>query len=164
VSRRWTRADTLKWFVAAAVAAAAFFLDLVSKLLVRGGMAVGERIDFLPFFYLERTVNRGVAFGLISGGGWFIIVANLVAMSAVLVYVWVDDRPVLAGLAGGMLFGGSLGNLVERLTRGEVTDFFKFPHYPNFNVADIFILAGAVMVAVNLLRGWRSGPPGGEPG
>jgi signal peptidase II len=164
VSRGWTRVDTLKWLLAAAVAAAAFSLDFVTKLVVRQGMAVGERIDFLPFFYLERTLNRGVAFGLISGGGRFIIAANLIAMCAVLVYLWVDHRPVLAGLAGGMLFGGSLGNLAERLTRGDVTDFFKFPHYPNFNVADIFILAGAVMLAVNLLTGWRTEQPDGEPG
>jgi signal peptidase II len=77
----------------------------------------------------------------------------------VLFYLWVERRSVLAGVAGGMLVGGSLGNLAERVARGEVTDFFKFPHYPNFNVSDIFILAGAVMVAVTLLMDLRSVRP-----
>jgi signal peptidase II len=54
-------------------------------------------------------------------------------------------------VAGGLLLGGSLGNLWERVTKGEVTDFLRIPHYPTFNLADVFIVTGVILVAVSLL-------------
>jgi signal peptidase II len=157
---RWNRADTVKWFLAAAVAAAAFTLDLVTKAVVRDSMAVGERHGLLPFLYFERTVNQGVAFGLFSGRFSIILVANLLALIVVVVYLLMETRPVMAGVAGGLLIGGSMGNIVERLVRdGQVTDFLKIPHYPNFNLADVFIDTGAVLVAVSLILAWRRGRP-----
>ena len=157
---RWTRADTLKWLLAAAVAAAAFTLDWVTKAVVRDTMVIGERHDLLPFLYFERTVNQGVAFGLFSGRISIILVANLLALGVVVVYLLMETRPVVGGVVGGLLIGGSLGNIVERITRdGQVTDFLKIPHYPNFNLADVFIDTGAVLVAVSLILVWRRGRP-----
>ena len=77
---RWTRADRVKWFLAAAVAAAAFTLDWVTKAVVRETLAVGGRHDLLPFLYVERTINQGVAFGLFSGRIVIILLANLLAL------------------------------------------------------------------------------------
>ena len=157
---RWTRANRVKWPLAAAVAAAAFSLDWVAKAVVRDTMAVGERHGLLPFLYFERTVNQGVAFGLFSGRVSIILLANLLALGVVVVYLLMETRPVIAGVAGGLLIGGSLGNIMERLLRdGRVTDFLKIPHYPNFNLADVFIDTGAVLVAVSLILAWRRGRP-----
>lgn len=157
---RWARADTVKWLLAAAVAAAAFALDWVTKAVVRDTMVVGERHDLLAFLYFERTVNQGVAFGLFSGRISIILVANLLALGVVVVYMLMETRPVIAGVLGGLLIGGSLGNIVERILRGgQVTDFLKIPYWPNFNLADVFIDTGAVLVAVSLILAWRRGRP-----
>jgi signal peptidase II len=162
---RWTRTDTVKWLLAAAVAAVAFTLDWVTKAWVQDTMVVGERHDLLPFFYFERTVNQGVAFGLFSGRISIILVANLLALGVVVAYLLMETRPVIAGVAGGLLIGGSLGNIVERILRdGKVTDFLKIPYYPNFNLADVFIASGAVLVAVSLILAWRRGRPAGADG
>jgi lipoprotein signal peptidase len=70
----------------------------------------------------------------------------------VLVYVHMERRPVLAGIAGGLIVGGSLGNIIQRLTGdGHVTDFIKFPYWPNFNLPDVFIVLGIAIVFVGLI-------------
>ena len=67
---------------------------------------------------------------------------------------------MLAGIAGGAIVGGSLGNMIQRMVGdGHVTDFLKFPHWPNFNAADVFIDAGLAAViiglAVEMVSMWR---------
>jgi lipoprotein signal peptidase len=77
-----------------------------------------------------------------------------------------ERRSVLGGLAGGLIIGGSAGNLVQRLTGdGHVTDFLKFPSWPNYNLSDVFIVLGIVVVflgliveAVRVLRAGRKTP------
>lgn len=114
----------------------------------------GESIRLLPFLYLEHTTNQGVAFGMFSGRLTLIVPAVLLGIVAILVYVSLEPRPVLAGVAGGLLLGGTLGNLVQRLTaEGRVTDFLRIPHWPTFNVADMCIVAGVVLVVYSLFAG-----------
>lgn len=152
----------LKWSLFAAATAVALAVDLVTKHLAEARLILGHTDKILPFLYLERTANSGVAFGLLGGRTALIVLANIVALAIVGAYVFIDRRAVLAGLAGGMVVGGSLGNLVQRLTGdGHVTDFLKFPHWPNFNMADVFIDVGIAVVviglAVELVRSRRSG-------
>lgn len=151
----------LKWALLVVVAGIAVALDLWTKHLAEERLVLGELHKVFSFFYLERTVNDGAAFGLMGGNRTLIIVANVVAMLIVLAYVFMERRPVLAGIAGGMVIGGSLGNNVQRLSgEGLVTDFLKFPHWPNFNVADVFIDAGIAVIVLGLLvevvRAWRA--------
>jgi signal peptidase II len=112
---------------------------------------LGETVEVLPFFSFQRTANTGVAFGLLRGGGPLIILANVVAMLVVCFYVLLERRPILAGVAGGLIIGGSLGNLVQRLDEGKVTDFMKLPYWPNFNMADVFLVVGIVAVFLGLV-------------
>jgi signal peptidase II len=156
------RRALLKWCLLAGMAAAALAIDLVTKYLADERLALGETRRILPFFYLQRTGNDGVAFGLLGGKSALIIVANVVALIVVGVYVHFEKRPLLAGIAGGAVVGGSLGNMIQRLSGdGHVTDFMKFPHWPNFNMADVFIDAGiaAIFLAlvVEAVRIWRAG-------
>ncbi len=130
-------------------------LDLLTKRLIQGTLAEGHTYRLLPFLSLQRASNEGVAFGLLSGRGTLILVARLIALTLVFVYVSLESRPVIAGVAGGLLIGGSLGNLVERIAAGHVTDFVRLPFWPNFNLADMCIVAGVVLVAVSLI--WSSG-------
>jgi signal peptidase II len=62
-------------------------------------------------------------------------------------------------IAVGMLLGGAVGNLSDRLRLGEVTDFIDFPHYPSFNVADSSIVVGVVVLVILLLLGWPRATP-----
>ena len=156
------RRTILKWSVLIVVAAIALTIDLVTKHVAEQQLVLGESHKILPFFFFERTANSGVAFGLLGGKGPLIIVANVVALIVVGLYVWMERRPLLAGIAGGAIIGGSLGNVVQRLTTdGHVTDFMKFPHWPNFNMADVFIDAGIAAVFIGLVwetvRVWRAG-------
>ena len=89
-----------------------------------------------------------------------ILAANAVAILVVLVYVYMERRPLLAGIAGGFIVGGSLGNVIQRLTGdGHVTDFLKFPYWPNFNLSDVFIVLGIVIVFLGLLVEADPRPP-----
>lgn len=139
------------------IAAVCLAIDLASKYIVRSTMTLGgpgvpgDRYQVLPFLAVERASNQGVAFGLLSGRITVIVVAACLALLLVIVYLALEPRPIVGGVTGGMLIGGSMGNLVERLTRGQVTDFLRLPHYPTFNLADIFIVVGVVLVAASLL-------------
>jgi signal peptidase II len=154
-----TGSDKTKWILAASTAAAALALDLLSKRIVQSTMVLGQpgipgdEYRLLPFLTLQRASNQGVAFGLLSGRYSVIVPAACLALVLIFVYLALEPRPIIAGLAGGMLIGGSMGNLLERLARGHVTDFLRLPHWPTFNLADIFILVGVALVAISLLWG-----------
>jgi signal peptidase II len=151
-----------KWGLLVVIAAAAAALDLWTKSLAEQRLVLGEVIEVLPFFSWQRTANSGVAFGLLHDQWWLILVANAVAIAVVLVYVFMERRWLLAAIGGGMIIGGSVGNVVQRVTGdGHVTDFMKFPVWPNFNLADVFIVVGIVVVFLGLMveaaRVYRAG-------
>lgn len=151
----------LKWSLFGGVLAVALAIDLVTKHLADSRLALGEVDELLPFLQLQLTHNDGVAFGMLGGSTALIVVANVVALLVVCGYVLLERRPVLGGIAGGMIVGGSLGNMIQRLVGdGHVTDFLKFPHWPNFNAADVFIDAGLAVVVIGMvvesIRVWRA--------
>jgi signal peptidase II len=152
----------LKVFLAIVVLAVCLMIDLLTKHWAEQNLVAGETRKILPFFYLQRTANSGVAFGMLGGNTALIVAGNVVAMLVVCVYMAWERHPILAGIAGGAVLGGSVGNLVQRLgADGHVTDWMKFPHWPNFNMADVFIDAGIAAVVLGLIVQavivWRSG-------
>ena len=156
------RRTILKWSLLVVIAAVALAIDLWSKAWAEQNLVLGESEKILPFLYLERTANTGVAFGLLGGKGALIIVANVVAIAVVVLYVTIERRFLLAAIAGGMIIGGSLGNLYQRIAAdGRVTDFLKFPHWPNFNMADVFVDVGIAIIVLGLIvetvRVWKAG-------
>jgi signal peptidase II len=158
----------LKWSLFVAVLAIALAIDLVTKHMADSRLVMGESHDVLPFLSLQLTQNNGVAFGMLGGSTALIVTANIFALLVLVAYVLLEKRPVLAGLAGGAIVGGSLGNMIQRMGGdGHVTDFLKFPHWPNFNAADIFIDVGlaAVLIGlvVELVKTWRAKKSAGAP-
>jgi signal peptidase II len=146
------RRTILKWSLLVLVLLIALAVDLLTKRMAEQSLVLGEKIEILPFFSFQRTTNTGVAFGMLGGGGPLIIIANVIALLVVCFYVLLERRPILAGVAGGLILGGSLGNLVQRLSgEGKVTDFMKFPYWPNFNMADVFLVLGIVIVFLGLV-------------
>lgn len=151
----------LKWTLFGCVVVVGLTIDLVTKHLAENGLALGEVRQVLPFLQLELTHNDGVAFGMFGGSTVLIVIANIVALLVVCAYVLLERRPVLGGIAGGMIVAGSLGNMIQRLMGdGHVTDFLKFPHWPNFNAADVFIDLGLAIVVIGIvvesIRTWRA--------
>jgi signal peptidase II len=132
------------WARAALVLTAVVIVDQATKALVRGGIDVGDEDSILPGVSLVHVRNTGVAFGAFAGGG-LIVIALVAAALAALVFYFVThvDRP-LVWLPTGLLLGGSLGNIIDRVRDGAVTDFIKLPHWPAFNVADIAITFGVL--------------------
>jgi signal peptidase II len=143
---------TIKWSLLALVTGICVALGLWTTYLAEQRLVIGEVHKILPFLSLQRSANSGVAFGLLGGRLPIILAANAVAVIVVLVYVFMDRRAVVAGISGGLIVGGSLGNIIQRLSGdGHVTDFIKFPYWPNFNMPDVFIVLGIVAVFVGLI-------------
>ncbi|WCB93936.1 Lipoprotein signal peptidase [Baekduia alba] len=121
-------------------------LDQLTKALVRGGIDIGEEDSVLPAISLVHVRNSGVAFGAFSGGGLIVVALVAAALTALLYYFVTHlDKP-LVWLPTGMLLGGSIGNIIDRVRDGAVTDFVKLPAWPAFNVADISITFGVLVL------------------
>jgi signal peptidase II len=137
---------------ALAVLAAVLIVDRLTKHAVVSGIAIGDVHKFLPGVQLVHIRNSGVAFGFFSGGGALVLVLVLAALGALVVYFML--RPTRPGLwlATGLLVGGALGNLIDRIANGSVTDFIKLPLWPAFNVADMAITFG-VLALLYVLEG-----------
>jgi signal peptidase II len=132
------------WGRAAAVLVVVVVLDQATKALVRSGIRVGEEDSVLPGVSLVHVHNSGVAFGAFAGGGLIVVALVTVALAALLFYFVTHVERRLVWLPTGLLLGGSLGNIIDRVRDGAVTDFIKLPHWPAFNVADIAITLGVL--------------------
>lgn len=148
----------------AAVAVLVLVLDQLTKRLVVASIEPGQVRSVLPFLDLVYVRNDGVAFSSFAGKPW--IVGLLVALALAALTVWfVRNRTVpYAWLAAGMLAGGAIGNVLDRLIEGAVIDFLKPPNWPAFNLADTSIVIGmGILVLVMELehrRSTRAAPDG----
>lgn len=151
------RDATAGWVKAVIVAAVVLVIDQGSKALVRADLTPGEHNELLPFLDIVHVHNHGVAFGFLGGGGTLVLVIVLAALTALVVYfVKHRNRPLL-WLPTGLLLGGAIGNVIDRLHQGYVTDWIDFPRFPAFNVADIAINLGVVALVIVLERNARAG-------
>lgn len=143
-ARAWWRAGALCAFVVA--------LDQVAKALAQDRIVVGEHVDVLGPLGLTLSHNHGVAFGLAGGGGAGLIVVTVAALA--LVTALFARSPTRPGMwvAFGLIAGGAIGNLADRIRLGAVTDFVDLPHWPDFNLADVSITAGVLVLALIYLR------------
>lgn len=130
-------------------------LDQLTKHTVATGIAVGEQKKFLPGINLVHVRNNGVAFGLFSSGGVLVLVITLLALAVLLAYFLRRTTRPWLWLPTGMLIGGAVGNLIDRVAVGSVIDFIKLPLWPAFNVADMSITFG-VLALLWVLEGKRT--------
>jgi signal peptidase II len=140
------------WCLAGALCGLVFIADQAAKATVEAQVTVGEEIDVLGPLNLTLAHNRGVAFGLAGGAGVPLVLTTVAALGVVL-YLFARN-PARPGMwvATGLLAGGALGNLADRIRAGEVTDFIDLPPWPPFNLADVAITAGVVLLVWILLR------------
>ena len=140
------------WVRAALVVAAVLAADQLTKALVRGGMRRGEEDPIFPLLKLVNVRNEGVAFGLDIGGATLIVVIIALALLALVLYFARHSARPLMWLPVGLLLGGALGNIIDRLREGAVTDFLKLPKWPAFNLADVAITVGVITLVFVLER------------
>jgi signal peptidase II len=131
------------WAFALGTALAVLGLDQLTKHLVRDSITRGEERPFLPGVELVNTRNRGVAFGFLPGSQTLVTILIAVALVVLLVYFARNSRRRWIWLPTGLLIGGALGNILDRVRHGSVTDFVKLPlGWPPFNIADAAITLG----------------------
>jgi signal peptidase II len=149
------------WRRALLVCGAVVLADQLSKAAVVSSLSVGQSEPLTLGFRLSNTQNSGLAFGI---GGDYGVVLAVTVVALALVVVWFALDPVRPGLwlAVGLLAGGALGNLADRVRADAVTDFIDPPFWPTFNLADVAITLGAVALVLVSLETNAGDRPAGE--
>jgi signal peptidase II len=150
-----------KWLTVSAIV---LVLDQLTKYVVRGAFALYESVEVTPFFNLVLVHNRGAAFSFLSdAGGWqrgFFITLALVASAWIVWLLRKHPSETLFCFALSLILGGAMGNVIDRVLFGAVVDFLDFHvlgyHWPAFNVADMGISCGAVLLIWDALTAKRS--------
>ena len=138
---------------ALAVALFVFLLDRGLKSLVEGSMRLGESIELIPgLLSLTYIENDGGAFGILGGNHLLLLTGSAVAVSVVLWMLVSGPGSKLNTLGCGLILGGAAGNLLDRLIKGEVTDYVHFSFWYIFNAADAAITVGVALLLVSVLR------------
>lgn len=139
--------------VFAAIASAVLAADQVTKALVRAYIGLHDQITLLPdILWLTHVQNDGAAFGVLDGGRWLFVTISAVVLVVILWALFAlasQSRTLLAGL--GLVFGGAVGNMIDRIVVGTVTDFFDLGWFPVFNIADIALDVGVALIVLWLL-------------
>jgi signal peptidase II len=139
--------------VALGLALAVFVLDQGLKSVVEASMRAGESIPVIPgFLSITYIRNDGGAFGILGGSQLLLLVGSAVAVGVVLWMLFAGQRSRLATLACGLILGGAVGNLLDRITTGEVTDYVHFSFWYVFNAADAAITVGVAALILSTFR------------
>jgi signal peptidase II len=141
-----------QWLALIIVAVACIAADQVTKGIVRSDLAYQEAIDLAGPFQIHHVRNTGIAFGLFPGKAEPVTILTGIAVIWMLVYFGrAGARHPLIPVALGLLLGGSLSNLADRARQGYVTDFIDPEYWPAFNLGDVFITVGVILLLVTLL-------------
>ena len=148
----------------AIIAFVCFFLDRASKIImvnhVFGIENLAENVRTHAITVIDGIIdfnyyaNTGVAFGFLQDNKWIIVVICIAILFGILFTIYkTKPETITEKIAYGMIIGGALGNLTDRLMHGFVIDFIetKFIDFPVFNIADSFIVIGAVLICVHFL-------------
>ncbi|MBI4180834.1 MAG: signal peptidase II [Chloroflexi bacterium] len=131
--------------------------DQFSKIWVRSNLTIGESLPETGLFRLTYIHNSGAAFGLFQGQSFSLTIVALIGIVVLLLFVFFSSRHFtffdnkLNKLALSLVLGGTIGNLIDRLRMGYVTDFIDIGIWPAFNIADSAITTGVILLACSLL-------------
>jgi signal peptidase II len=162
----WLRITHMRLPLFASIATATVIADQASKILVRAQLSESEvwpgNFDLIRF---QRVENSGAAFGILQDTGPLLIAGSLIGIAAVLLLLrTVTAKNQLYSSALALILGGAIGNLIDRLLHGTVTDFIDPTHYPAFNIADSAIVVGvfSLVLLSFYLENKQHSPPRGE--
>lgn len=150
-AERSLRAGLSQWLGLGSIAIAAVGADQLTKQVVARTLALGEEVEVAGPFSIHHVHNSGIAFGLFSSATSIVIALTALAVLWMLVFFARSGarHPVLP-VALGLVLGGSVSNLVDRVRLGHVTDFLDLRFWPAFNLADVFIVVGVTTLFVAL--------------
>ncbi|HEX3325185.1 MAG TPA: signal peptidase II [Solirubrobacterales bacterium] len=140
------------WRLAGALCGLVVVLDQAAKAAIEAHLVPGQDVEVAGPLELTLSHNNGVAFGLASGGGTRLVLLTVLAL-AVVGYVFARN-PTRPGMwvAAGLLAGGALGNLADRVRADAVTDYVQIGSWPAFNLADVAVTAGVLLLALSYAR------------
>ena len=153
-------ATPAQWLALGAIAISAAVADQVTKHVVASNLGLGEALHVVGPFSIRHVQNSGIAFGLFANATAGVIVVTGIAVAWMLAYFARSGarHPVLP-VALGLVIGGSVSNLADRVRLGFVTDFLDFRYWPAFNLADSFIVIGVGILLVALVLAEREPRP-----
>jgi signal peptidase II len=157
VAARSLGAGVSEWLALVAVAVAAIAADQLTKHLVSTKLALGGEVHVVGPLSIHHVQNSGIAFGLFASATAAVIVLTALAVGWMLVFFARSGsrHPVLP-VALGLVIGGSVSNLVDRVRLGHVTDFLDLKFWPAFNLADSFIVIGVAILLLALVAADRA--------
>ena len=134
-----------------------FSIDLVSKQLIMHFMNLGQSIKLINnFFYLTYTQNNGAAWSILENKRILLLLITVFVLFLINKYINKENLSKLENFTYGMIIGGIIGNLFDRVVYGKVTDFLDFKlfgyDYPVFNLADSFIVIGVILLIIMTIR------------
>jgi signal peptidase II len=155
-AERSLAAGLAQWLALAAIAFAAVAADQLTKYIVTSRLALDDGVHVVGPFWIHHVRNSGIAFGLFSSATAVVILATGIAVTWMIVFFARSGarHPVLP-VALGLVIGGSLSNLLDRVRIGYVTDFLDFRYWPAFNLADSFIVIGVLVLLGVLVHSER---------
>jgi signal peptidase II len=155
------KATTRAWCRAGGLCLLVLALDQAAKAAIEHNLVIGQKVAVLGPLGLTLSHNNGVAFGLAGGAGVPLVVITLAALGVVAFLF--GRNPTRPGMwvAAGLLAGGALGNLTDRIRADAVTDYIKLPHWPPFNLADVCITVGVLLLVLIYLRDAEAESGGG---
>lgn len=135
------------------IALAVVGLDQLTKYLIRANMELGQSIPSEGLFRLTYITNTGGAFGILANQAFLLALVAIIGVSVFLFYLrYIPLQSTLLRVGLGLDFGGAVGNLIDRLRLGgKVTDFIDIGAWPVFNVADMSLVVGTILIACYLL-------------
>jgi signal peptidase II len=155
-AERSLAAGAAQWAALAAIAFAAVAADQLTKYIVTSHIALDDGVHVVGPFWIHHVQNSGIAFGLFASATAVVILATGVAVAWMLLFFGRSGarHPVLP-VALGLVIGGSVSNLLDRVRLGYVTDFLDFRYWPAFNLADTFIVVGVLVLLGVLVHAER---------
>jgi signal peptidase II len=158
VAERPLAAGAHEWIGLLAVAGAAILADQVTKRIVSGTLDLGESKHVVGPLDLHHVQNSGIAFGLFPNATTVVIVVTAMVIAWLLVvFARSGARHPIMPVGLGLVVGGSLSNLADRIRLGHVTDFLDLGFWPAFNLADTFIVVGVAVLLLALVASDRGG-------
>lgn len=135
-----------------------FILDQITKSLISTYLKLNESIEIIKdFFYIRYINNKGASWGILENNRILLIGLSIIAIIMIIRYSYSFKKTKLNTYGFGLLLGGILGNLSDRLIFGYVKDFLDFIifryDFPVFNIADISIVIGVVLLIISILKG-----------
>jgi len=152
-------AGASQWAALAVVAVAAVAADQLTKALVTSRLPLGDAVAHAGPFSIHHVRNTGIAFGLFSDRtSGVILVTALAVVGMVVFFARSGRRHPLLPVSLGLVLGGSVSNLADRLRAGYVTDFLDLDYWPAFNLADTFIVVGVALLFLSFVAADRTSP------